>query len=312
MEKEKAMSKEKSKAKKTKLQVKEKLAKKLESLIIENLFIIKVAWFILVFISVLTFVVYYHKEIFSFTKLSEISTLDVLFLVLIILLLYPLFDTIKISPTGGIEFSNKEMNGKFNNITLDSILKVKLADMKNNLEAYINTKLNQRDSTPSSIRKDQPHSKHDGLRAGIVEEISTENFERSEGSNEISSLDDTSTLIDNIAEDLIDKYEKITDDQKDDFDKNDEMYKIYKILNDVIQKGIAKFDGDLSIDIFNEWKDNSKYLIEAVTNNTDINLYDNYCSLIDSLEETKLKPYQKLTSCLDYLMDIMKLVAEAT
>jgi len=307
------MGEKNSKMGKSKPQVKENLAKKLESLLIENQFIIRVAWFIVVFISVLTFVVYYHNEIFSFTKLSEISTLDVLFLVLIILLLYPLFDKIKISPTDGIEFSNTGINGKFDNKTVEKILEAKLEekfiDINDILEEFRNKKLNQKDSIPPTGRKDQPHYRHDGLREGIAEEIPSENFEKSEGFNKTSSLDNTSILIDNLIENLIKKYGKITDNKKDDLDKNDEMYKIYKILNEIIKKGIVKFD-NLSIDIFNEWKDNSKDLIEAVTNNTDINLYDNYCSLIDSLEETRLNEYQKLISCLDYLLDIMKLMTE--
>jgi hypothetical protein len=288
------MSKKEKIVGKSKIQVKEYLTKK-------NI------WFISLLLIDLVFVILFRGQCLNF---SPVSGYNVLFIVLIILLLYPLFDTIKISPTGGLELSNKKINGKFYNKTVEKILELKLIGIKNNLVKFINKKLNQIGSIPSTGRKDQPHSRQEGL--GILDdnEMDSVNIIMNEGLTNISSLDNASILIDNLAKNLIKKYENITENKKDDLDKNDEMDNIYKTLNEISKKGIVKFDDNLSIEKFNEWKDYSKILIEAVTNKTDINLYDNYCSLIDSLEETELNPYQKLNSCIDYLLDIMKLVSD--
>jgi len=79
-------------------------------------------------------------------------------------------------------------------------------------------------------------------------------------------------------------------------------------LGTVIDKGMPLMINDLSEEQLSIWLDFSKEMLRVTAKDTASYVYINYLQLILTLMSTKLTPYQKLYHCLQYLLEIMKVV----
>lgn len=302
------MSEEKEEEKKTEI-------KKFKSLMRNPFFIFKITWFAVVLISFSVLVIINREMCMNFEKFSGYN---VLFLVAIILLLYPFFNTIKISPTGGIEFTKSDMqNFMLDNKTDEAKF---IAEMKNDWDNYLKKIpdmveqiiANQQDGAPTIIGIDQLSDNmmrydneeqlsddmplHGRKKQLAVKRSASRKTESS--SNNISFLENAETLKTRLDK----KYENTI---KNKYDKNSNC----KILKEVYDTGIEMMVDTLEEDVFQLWIDDSKEIIEKVSKKTDIKLKENYDSLVDCLINTGLPPCHKLNTCIDYTLDIMKYMA---
>jgi hypothetical protein len=238
-------------------------------------FIIKVIWFIGVFIFV-TIVVKYNWE--KCSVIIPVLGYSIFFFAFIILLFYPLFDSIKISPTGVIEMVNSDIISKIYEITSSSIKGI-IAKNKR--------------ITESKKRK----AVNFGWQGLLAE---------TDGANEepdmVLSFEKAAALKDVLKM----KHDDITNNKKAKIGKNHGNYLIYETLDIMYAMGIDKMNDDLSEDEYQIWIDYSKNIIETVSNKTDIKLNENYISLIECMDKTEFQPFQKLNACIDYALDIMK------
>jgi len=83
---------------------------------------------------------------------------------------------------------------------------------------------------------------------------------------------------------------------------------IQQTLQTVIDKGMPLMTNDLSDSLFTTWVDFTKEMLRIATKDEATSIYLNYLQLLLTLHSTKLTPYQKLYHCLQYLLEITKVV----
>lgn len=242
----------------------------LKSFIENNLSnIFKAIWFIGVFIFVSNFVKNNLAECLNF---EIFSGYNVFFIVLIIFLVYPLFNSIKIY---GFELVKENWKEGIPNVTEEY-----KADIPKLFSKII------KENKPKLVRNQG------------------ERFITDMANKETTIYENADTLKNNLKK----KYEDIVGNKKANLDNSDKIL-IYGVLYQVYDKGIGELYDDLLEDKFFEWIEDSKNTIKAVSEKTNINLYENFNSLTGCLIGKKLPCYLTLYSCIDYLLDIMKLVA---
>jgi len=79
-------------------------------------------------------------------------------------------------------------------------------------------------------------------------------------------------------------------------------------LKTLVDIGMPLMKNDLSEAQLSVWLDYSREMLRVATNDKASSIYINYLQLILTLGSTKLTPYQKLYYCLQYLLEITKII----
>lgn len=83
----------------------------------------------------------------------------------------------------------------------------------------------------------------------------------------------------------------------------------FKYIKEVIDDGLSKMgSANLNNQICDNWIEYSQKILELTTKDYNPSILLNYLRIIASFEKSIAAPYQKMSACLEYLIEILRLL----
>jgi hypothetical protein len=89
-------------------------------------------------------------------------------------------------------------------------------------------------------------------------------------------------------------------------DKN--TYFALKTIKELVEDGIKFVKSDKIDATAQNWVDYSQKIVELSTKDIDSSIYLNYLRLLISVQDNDISAKQKVTTCLKYLMEVLRII----
>jgi len=85
----------------------------------------------------------------------------------------------------------------------------------------------------------------------------------------------------------------------------------YKNIKELVEDGIENLKRkDLSDEGVQRWLDYSQKIVEICTKDFDSSIFLNYLRVLLSVQSKDMSAYQKINVCLDYLLEVLRIIIE--